>query len=113
MKEEKGEIRMQNKKQAEQEECRITEAAVEDYRIYLVEEEKSRSSIEKYIRNIRKFMEYAGGQDIDKGMVVSYKESLMESGKYKVSSINSMLNDINQFLEYRGWYGLRVKTYRV
>ena len=106
----KGEAKMQNREQAG---YRITEAMVEDYRIYLIEEEKSHSTIEKYIRNIRKFMVYTGGKEIDKSLVVSYKEGLMESGKYKVSSINSMLNDINQFLEYQGWYELRVKTYRV
>ena len=45
--------------------------------------------------------------------MIAFKESLLESGDYKVSSINSMLTDVNQFLGHQGWYGLRVKTYKV
>ena len=93
--------------------CVITENRIKNYKIYLVEGEKSKATVEKYIRNIRKFMAYANGQELDKKRVRSYKESLMQSRNYKVSSINSMLMDINQFLEYQGWYELRVKTYKV
>lgn len=101
------------KNRVKEEECRITEAMVKEYQIFLTEEEKSKATIEKYIRNIRKMMAYATGQGINKDGVIAYKKSLMESGKYKVSSINSMLIDINQFLEYQGWYECRVKTYKV
>ena len=93
-------------------EGKITEKMLEDYRVHLVGEEKSKSTVEKYIRSIRKLMGYAE-QGIDKDVVIAYKKNLMESRKYKVSSINSMLIDINQFLEYRGWYDCRVKTYKV
>ena len=104
---------IRNKKEEENKECRITETMVENYRIYLIEEEKGRATIEKYVRNIQRFMAYTNGREIDKDLVISYKKNLMESGEYKVSSINSMLNDINQFLEYQGWYELRVKTYKM
>ena len=96
-----------------QNEYRITEQRIEDYRMYLVREEKEKLTIEKYIRNIRKLMEYASGQELTKDLVMSYKKSLEQSGNYKVSSINSMLIDINQFLEYQRWYDFRVKTYKV
>ncbi len=33
--------------------------------------------------------------------------------KYKLSSINSFLVAANRLFEYLGWYGLRVKTYRI
>ncbi len=86
---------------------------MENYRIHLTEEEKSKSTIEKYIRSIRKLMGYTVGQEFDKDVVIAYKKNLLESRKYKVSSINSMLIDVNQFLEYQGWYDCRVKTYKV
>ncbi len=104
---------VQNKKIEENREYRITEEMVEDYRIHLVKEEKSKSTIEKYIRNIRKLKAYAMEQGLDKDIVADYKKSLLEGGRYKVSSINSMLIDINQFLEHQGWYEFRVKTYKV
>ncbi len=102
-----------NRKMEKNGKCRITENMVEDYKLYLTEGEKSRATIEKYIRNIRKLMAYAMGRRFDKDTVLAYKESLMEGRKYKVSSINSMLIDINQFLEHQGWYEFRVKTYKV
>ena len=104
---------VQNRVMAESREGRITENMVENYRLYLTEGEKSKSTIEKYIRNIRKLKTYVMGQEFNKDTVAAYKKSLLESGQYKVSSINSMLIDINQFLEYQGWYGLRVKTYKM
>ena len=102
-----------NRKMEKNGKCRITENMVEDYKLYLTGEEKSKATIEKYIRNIRKLMAYAMGRRFDKDTVLAYKESLMEGRKYKVSSINSMLIDINQFLEHQGWYEFRVKTYKV
>ncbi len=104
---------VQNGKMEESREYRITEKIVENYRSHLTNEEKSKSTIEKYIRNIRNLKVYAMEQGLDKDIVAAYKKSLLESGKYKVSSINSMLIDINQFLEYQGWYEFRVKTYKV
>ena len=91
----------------------ITESMIENYKIYLLGEEKSESTIEKYLRNVRKLMLYVNGKELTKNLLIDYKESLMKGGNYKVSSINSMLIDINQFLEYQGWYEFRVKTYKV
>ena len=38
----------------------INEKDVEEFREYLMERENSRATIEKYLRDVRKFMEYAG-----------------------------------------------------
>ena len=51
-----------------QNEYRITEQRIEDYRMHLVREEKEKPTIEKYIRNIRKLMEYASGQELTKDL---------------------------------------------
>lgn len=91
----------------------ITEKLLEKYRAYLADEEKSIATATKYIRDIRKFKEYAGGCSITKEIVAGYKEDLRVNKKYKLSSINSFLIAINSFFSYMGWYGLRVKTYKV
>ena len=91
----------------------ITEPMLEKYKEYLKEEEKSRATISKYIRDIKKLLDYAGGREITKRLVLDYKEDLRINKKYKLSSINSFLIAVNRFLEYMGWYGMRVKTYNI
>jgi site-specific recombinase XerD len=86
---------------------------LEKYKEYLKEEEKSRATISKYIRDIKKLLDYAGGREITKRLVLDYKEDLRINKKYKLSSINSFLIAVNRFLEYMGWYGMRVKTYNI
>ena len=91
----------------------ITQLMLEKYMEYLKEEEKSRATISKYIRDIKKLSDYAGGREITKKLVLDYKEDLRINKKYKLSSINSFLIAVNRFLEYMGWYGMRVKTYNI
>lgn len=85
---------------------------IEDYKIWLAEEEKSKNTIKKYIRDILAFYRFANGgvneeKVISKTQVMEYKEYLEK--KYAVSSVNSMLVAINRFLEYRGWNNCRVR----
>lgn len=91
----------------------ITEKLLERYKIYLADNEKSLATTSKYIRDVRKFMEYVNGQNITKELVTEYKEYLRTNKKYKLSSINSFLIAINSFFSYMGWHNLRVKTYKV
>lgn len=91
----------------------ITEQILADYAKHLARDEKSRATIRKYICDIKKLIKYAGGRMVTKELVVAYKESLRKSQKYKLSSINSFLVAANRLFEYLGWYGMRVKTYRI
>lgn len=91
----------------------ITVNAIKDFGIYLLEEEKSRSTIDKYVRDVKKLMIYADGRKIDKSLVLAFKESLREENRYEISSINSFLAAINQFLDFMGWQDTKVKTYKV
>ncbi|MCI8769714.1 MAG: tyrosine-type recombinase/integrase [Lachnospiraceae bacterium] len=89
----------------------ITEELLLQYQQYLYEEEKTTATIKKYISDLRKLSEYASGQEITKQLMVGYKENLRK--RYKLTSINSFLVAANRFFEYAGWYGLRVKTFRI
>ncbi len=91
----------------------ITEKLLERYKVYLTDSEKSLATTSKYIRDVRKLMEYVNGQNITKELVTEYKEYLRTNKKYKLSSINSFLIAINSFFVYMGWHNLRVKTYKV
>jgi site-specific recombinase XerD len=91
----------------------ITEELVAAYKTYLKKNEKSKATIEKYIRDVRRLKDYAKGNEITKELMIAYKEKLYVEDDYKISSVNSYLEAANRFLEYAGWYEARVKTYRV
>ena len=70
---------------------------IENFRYYLQERESSKATIEKYIRDVKRFTEYAGKHTrIDKEKLLEYKQWLVEN--YAISSANSMLMALNQFL---------------
>lgn len=85
---------------------------LQDYRGHLYEEEKSGATIEKYMRDIRKFYEFLGeDKNISKERVLKFKESL--TGKYEKISANSILAAVNGFLQYYGYGECRVKAYKI
>lgn len=92
---------------------KITEDLLEQYRRYLYEEEKSEATIQKYMCDLRKLQAYAGEGEINKEMMIQYKEKLRGDMQYKTSSVNSFLVAANRFFAYMGWHELKVKTYKV
>lgn len=91
----------------------ITESLLEAYRRHLVEEEKSKATINKYMCDLKKFVCYAEGREITKDLTMEYKEYLLQKQCYEVSSVNSFLVAMNCFLEFAGWHDARVKTCKV
>ncbi len=91
----------------------VTNKLVEKFREYLYEEEKSNATVSKYICDIKKLKEYANGHELDKKLIVSYKEYLQNKGCYKSGSINSFLVAANCFFQFMGWNDLKIKTIKV
>lgn len=89
----------------------ITNEIIKNFESYLYEEERSDNTIEKYIRDIRFFLEWLGGKAVDKSVVLQYKKELCE--RYASKSINSILSSLNALFMYMGWYELKVKTLKI
>lgn len=70
------------------------------YERYLNQEEKSRATIEKYLRDIRRFHVYLAGREVSKEQTLAYKTYLTE--QYAPASVNSMLVALNCFLRFAG-----------
>lgn len=89
----------------------LKEEMIESYRNYLIEDEKSKNTIEKYIRDIEKFYHYfQDDKNVTKMRVIQYKSHL--ENNYAVSSVNSMLVAVNSFFSYLGWDEMRIKLIR-
>ena len=96
----------------ERKNVRITEKLLQEYREYLLDEERSTATVEKYLRDVKKFQIYLEGSgEIDKNKVREYKQILKED--YKVSSANSMLAAINSFFVFLGRPEWKVKLFKI
>lgn len=90
----------------------LTNKAVQSFKKYLREEEKSANTIEKYLRDVRAFAEYLGGAEVTKEAVIAYKSKLLAES-YAVRSINSMLASLNGLFSFLGWTDCRVKSIKL
>lgn len=90
----------------------VYESMLEDYRVSLCEAEKCPATVEKYIRDVSRFLYFAGGQELTRERVLNYKKMLSEDG-YTVRSINSMLSSLNSFFAFTGRPELKVKALKI
>lgn len=75
---------------------KITTELISKFKNFLIEEEKSSHTIEKYIRDIRAFQSWLETRELNKSIVINYKKHLTES--FAASSVNSIISSINSFL---------------
>ena len=92
-------------------ERRLLSRHLESFREYLIREEKSAATIEKYLRDAKAFARYTQNAPVTKELTVAYKRSLQAAG-YAVRSINSMLAGLNCLLDFLGWSDCKVKNLR-
>ena len=90
----------------------LTKECIRSFEIYLKNEEKSKNTIDKYIRDVNAFAKDVGENKITKENVIAYKEKLILAN-YAIRSINSMLASLNSLFLYLGWEECKVKSIRV
>lgn len=89
----------------------LDQVDLEAFRAELLQGEKSRLTVEKYLRDVRKFLCFLDGQAVcGKQDVLRYKEQLLRT--YAVSSANSMLAAANALFSSLGWHDCRVKQFK-
>ena len=84
---------------------------IEEFKKHLILEERSTSTIEKYIRDVKSFANFVNGDEITKETVINYKKYLQEN--YAVRSVNSMLASINSIFAFLDWHELKVKSIKL
>ncbi len=90
---------------------RITNELIQKFKTYLINEEKSSATLEKYIRDVVAFKAWLGNRVVEKVVVMEYKQRLIKN--YAPASANSMLSSINSFFEYMEWFDCKVKTFKI
>jgi len=90
---------------------KIKRELIENFKHYLIEEEKSSATLEKYMRDVNAFFLWLAGCELDKMAVLRYKEYLILN--YAPVSVNSVLSSLNSFFEYNEWHGLKIKMLKI
>ena len=81
---------------------------LDQFQEYLHREEKSALTVEKYLRDVRRFLGWLEDKRLEKACVLDYKSLLMEH--YTVTSVNSILSSVNAYLDFIGRRDCHVKT---
>ena len=89
----------------------IRSEKIKEYEVYLMEQEKSLSTIRKYIQDIKRMYKYFEEKELSKILLIEWKKLLAES--YSASSVNTILAAANGFLEYNGWVDLKIKQLKI
>ena len=92
-------------------ERRITDRMLNAFETMLKEDEKSKHTVEKYMRDVRCFQYFAKKRCIDKTLTIEYKSFLEK--EYATASANSMIAALNSFLRFIGWDECCIKQFKV
>mgnify|MGYP003451408736 CR=1 FL=1 len=87
---------------------KITNELIMSFKNYLIEEEKSENTVEKYIRDITFFKVWLCGREVTKILALDYKKELCE--KYAPTSVNAAISSLNSFFAFMEWHDIRIKA---
>ena len=81
---------------------------IREFQEYLENEEKSRTTVEKYVRDVSRFLQFLGEKHLSKENLLFYKEKLCRC--YAPASVNASLASLNSFFGFIGRYDLKMKS---
>ena len=85
---------------------------ITDYGRYLRMEERTSATVEKYLRDVRRFAVWLDGRRVTKDVLAGWKEHLL-SQNYTPSTINGTLAALNGLFRFLGWEDCRAKFLKI
>lgn len=89
----------------------ISLSLIKRFTIYLREQEKSKSTIERYTYNLNLLFKFLNNEQITKNKLIEWKEDLVKN--YTATSVNAILAAINTFFNFVGWVEFRIKPLKI
>lgn len=90
---------------------KITNELIQKFKEYLIDEEKSVATLDKYIRDVNTFMAWCENKELCKSLVLEYKQEIIE--KYAPASVNSIISSLNSFFAFMEWHDIRIKALKI
>ena len=85
------------------------EEKLEEFELFLKEDEKAEATITKYKTNIRAFIEFSKDKELNKETVIEFKNKLDVVDEYMPNTTNNYLVVLNKFFKFIGNENLCVK----
>ena len=90
----------------------VTKEEIRQFSDALTEEERSAGTIEKYVRDVRRFAVWLDGEEVSRERAAAWRDGLLERG-YAPVTVNSLVAAVNQFFTFLGWEEFRVKALKI
>lgn len=90
----------------------LTSAHVAAYTQFLRREERSSSTVEKYIRDVCRFVLWLEGREVTKEAVIEWKDHLLAQGKTP-ATVNGKLSALNGLFRFLGWEGCKARFIKI
>ena len=90
----------------------LTARRIAAYGQALRAEDRSPSTAEKYLRDVRAFSRWLDGREVVRQRAVEWREHLLAQG-YAPVTVNSMLAALNGLFRFLGWEDCRVKFLKI
>ena len=84
---------------------------IQQFKEYLINEEKAEATVEKYIRDVAAFGTWLDRRDLSKAAVQEYKKHITDG--YEASSVNTMLSSLNAYFDFIGHAEYKVKSIKI
>lgn len=90
----------------------LTNEKLADFEKNLREEEYGTATIEKYLRELKRFQAWMDSRAVDKEAATGYKAQLQKE-HYAPATVNAKLSALNVFFRFAGWEECRMKFLRI
>ena len=89
----------------------VTGRSLRQFQTFLIHEEKSPATVQKYMRELQRLTVFLDGMKISKQKILEYREKLMEI--YQPKTVNTKLSAVNAYLEFSGLSACTVKLLKI
>lgn len=85
---------------------------LKEYKDHLLEEERSASTVEKYLRDVGEFVRWLEGGLVNKQTMIAWKSALLAKD-LAPATVNAKLCAVNSLMRFLGWNECKVKLLRI
>lgn len=85
---------------------------LKEYKDHLSEEERSASTVEKYLRDVGEFVQWLEGGLVSKQTMIAWKSALLAKD-LAPATVNTKLCAVNSLMRFLGWNECKVKLLRI
>ncbi len=89
----------------------INEENIQEYLLYLKEQERSSVTIQKYAHDLHSVLGFLRDRVLTKSILIDWKQELVT--QYAPASVNTKLAAVNGYLRFKGWHELMLRPLKI